>query len=84
MTIGKKIIGAYAVVLTLLAIVTIGAFYSLGRIKAAYDRFLDVNQRLVEAASEIRWQLRTLAQTATNCGGTETRISADNDVLAIR
>ena len=54
MTIGKKIIGGYAVVLALLAIVTIGAFYSLGRIKATYDRFLDVNERLVEDASEIR------------------------------
>src|ERR1035437_7499302 len=54
MTIGKKIIAGYAVVLTLLAIVTIGAFYSLDRVQVTYNRFLDVNERLVEGASEIR------------------------------
>lgn len=54
MTIGKKLIGGYAVMLALLALVTIGTFYSLDRIKATYDRFLDVNERLVERAGEIR------------------------------
>lgn len=43
--------------LTLLAIVTIDAFYSLGRTKATYDRFLDVNERLVEGTSESRSEL---------------------------
>ena len=51
MTIGKKIIGGYAIVLTLLAIVMFVAFYSLDRVQVTYNRFLDVNERLVEDAS---------------------------------
>jgi len=54
MTIGKKIIGGYAIVLTLLAIVMLVAFYSLDRVQVTYNRFLDVNERLVEGANEIR------------------------------
>src|SRR3990170_1289514 len=54
MTIGRKIIGGYAVVLALLAIVTGVAFYSLDRVQATYNRFLDVDERLLESASELR------------------------------
>jgi methyl-accepting chemotaxis protein len=54
MTIGKKIIGGYAIVLALLAIVMGVAFYSLGRVQATYSRFLDVDERLLESASELR------------------------------
>ncbi|MDP2241857.1 MAG: methyl-accepting chemotaxis protein, partial [Burkholderiales bacterium] len=58
MTVGKKIIGGYALVLALLAIVTIVAFYSLNRVQATYDRFIDVNERLVDGANELRFELR--------------------------
>ena len=58
MTIGKKILGGYAVVLALLALVTIVAFYSLDRVQATYGRFLDVNERLVDGANELRFELR--------------------------
>jgi methyl-accepting chemotaxis protein len=54
MTIGKKIIGGYAIVLALLAIVTGVAFYSLERVQATYSGFLDVDERLLESASELR------------------------------
>ena len=58
MTIGKKIIGGYAVVLALLAIVMFVAFYSLDRVQVTYNRFLDVNERLVDGANEIRFLAR--------------------------
>ncbi|MDP4029212.1 MAG: methyl-accepting chemotaxis protein [Gallionella sp.] len=62
MTIGKKLIGGYAVVLALLALVTGIAFYSLEETQSAYDRFLDVNERLVDGSNELRFELRN--QTA--------------------
>src|SRR3989338_7170751 len=62
MTIGKKLIGGYAVVLALLALVTGIAFYSLEKTQTAYDRFLDVNERLVSGSNELRFELRN--QTA--------------------
>jgi methyl-accepting chemotaxis protein len=58
MTIGRRIIGGYAVVLTLLAIATSVAFYTIGRTRATYDRFIDVNERLVDGANELRFELR--------------------------
>jgi len=58
MTIGKKIIGGYVIVLALLALVTATAFYSLDRVQATYDRFIDVNERLVGGANELRFELR--------------------------
>src|SRR3990170_1867663 len=57
MTIGKKIIGGYAVVLALLAIVMFIAFYSLARIQATYDGFVDVDERLVEGAGKLRFEM---------------------------
>ena len=57
MTIGKKIIGGYAVVLALLAIITFVAFYSLARIQATYDGFIDVDAQLVEGAGKLRFEL---------------------------
>ncbi|MFZ2301675.1 MAG: methyl-accepting chemotaxis protein [Gallionella sp.] len=62
MTIGRKLIGGYMLVLALLALVTGIAFYSLEKTQAAYDRFLDVNERLVDGANELRFELRN--QTA--------------------
>ncbi|MDP1964300.1 MAG: MCP four helix bundle domain-containing protein, partial [Reyranella sp.] len=58
MTIGRKIIGGYAVVLALLALMTIVAFYSLNRVQATYEGLIDVNKRLVDGANELRFELR--------------------------
>ncbi|HEY5593890.1 MAG TPA: MCP four helix bundle domain-containing protein, partial [Nitrospiria bacterium] len=54
MTIGKKIIGGYAVVLVILLIVTAGAFYSLNVIKGAYTEFLDVEAQAILGATELK------------------------------
>ncbi len=61
MTIGKKIIGGYAIVLAVLVIVSIIAFYSLDRIQTTYGRFLDVSERLVEGAGDIRSEVNSQA-----------------------
>ena len=58
MTIDRKILGGYAIVLALLAALTSVAFYSLNRVQATYDRFLDVNVRLVDGANDLRFELR--------------------------
>ncbi|MHB1188356.1 methyl-accepting chemotaxis protein [Thiobacillus sp.] len=57
MTIGKKIIGGYVVVLGLLAIVMFVAFYSLDRVQATYDGFIDVDEQLVKGADRLRFEL---------------------------
>ncbi|MDP3140027.1 MAG: MCP four helix bundle domain-containing protein, partial [Burkholderiaceae bacterium] len=57
MTIGKKIIGGYAVVLGLLAIVMFVAFYSLDRVQATYDGFIDVDVQLVGGVDKLRFEL---------------------------
>src|SRR5665647_410757 len=57
MTISKKIIGGYTIVLALLVLVTGIAFYSLEKTQATYDRFLDVNERLVDGANELHFEL---------------------------
>ncbi|TAJ94040.1 MAG: chemotaxis protein [Gammaproteobacteria bacterium] len=57
MTIGKKFFGGYALVLALLAIVMSIAFYSLSRIQAAYDGFIDVDERLVDGAGKLRFEM---------------------------
>jgi len=54
MTISKKIIGSYIVVLALLVLVTSVAFYALNQTQATYNRFLNVDERLLEAANELR------------------------------
>ena len=53
MTIGRKIIGGYVLVLVLLAIVTALAFYSLKAIERAYTGFLDVNTQAIIGATEL-------------------------------
>ena len=57
MTIGKKIIGGYIAVLVLLAFVMFIAFYSLTRMQATYDGFIDVDAQLVEGAGKLRFEL---------------------------
>lgn len=54
MTISKKIIGGYIVVLGLLLLVTSVAFYALNQTQATFNRFLNVDERLLESANELR------------------------------
>jgi len=58
MTISKKIVGGYAVVIALLVIVTVLAFYSLKVIQGAYSQFIDVNERLIDGSNELRFEVR--------------------------
>ena len=58
MTIGRKIVGGYAIVLVLLALVTGLAFYSLDRIRTTYNQFLDVREPLANSANDLRFELR--------------------------
>ncbi|NKE73443.1 HAMP domain-containing methyl-accepting chemotaxis protein [Candidatus Manganitrophus noduliformans] len=62
MTIGKKIIGGYAVVLVILVIVTATAFYSLSVIEEAYTNFIDVEAQAILAATTLQLEARN--QTA--------------------
>ena len=58
MTIGRKIIGGYVIVLALLAIVAVVAFYSLKTIERAYVGFLDVDTQAIIGATELRQEAR--------------------------
>jgi methyl-accepting chemotaxis protein len=58
MTIGKKIIGGYAVVLVILVIVAATAFYSLSVIEGAYTEFLDVDAQAILGAAELKLEAR--------------------------
>lgn len=62
MTISKKILGGYAIILTILAIAVLIFVVSISKIQTTYDHFLDVNVPLVDGANELRFQLRN--QTA--------------------
>ena len=62
MTIGKKIIGGYAVVLLILMVVTATAFYSFGVIEDTYTKFIDVEAQAILAATAL--QLEARDQTA--------------------
>ncbi len=57
MTIGRKIIGGYIIVLALLVLVTGIAFYALARIQTTYDSFIDVNVQQVEGTGKLRFEL---------------------------
>ena len=61
MTIGKKIIGGYVLVLALLAIMTAVAFYSLQDDERAYAGFLDVDTQSILGATELRQEARDQA-----------------------
>jgi methyl-accepting chemotaxis protein len=58
MTIGKKLTGAFAIILVLLAIVTVVAINALHQTRSTYDTFLDVNARQVNYADDLRFELR--------------------------
>jgi methyl-accepting chemotaxis protein len=57
-TIGKKIIGGYGLVLALLAVVTAVAFYSLRSIERANAKFLDVNTQAILGATQLQLEAR--------------------------
>lgn len=54
MTINKKIIGGYVIILALLVIATSVAFYTINQTQSTYDRFLNMDERLLESANELR------------------------------
>ena len=54
MTISHKIIGGYVVTLVLLTLVTAVSFNALHQTQATYDRFLNVDERLLEGANDLR------------------------------
>src|SRR5574340_93862 len=56
MTINKKIIGGYAIVLMILALVAGIGFYAVNRIQTGYDQFVDTRQRLVGYSDELRFE----------------------------
>ena len=58
MTIGKKIIGGYVVVLALLTIVAGVAFYSLKATESAYAAFLDEDTQSIIVATELGGEAR--------------------------
>ena len=58
MTISKRIIGGYAIVLVILALVVLISFVAISRIQTTYDRFLDVSDQLVNGSNELRFQVR--------------------------
>ncbi len=58
MTINRKIIGGYGVVLSMLILVAISAFYSLNLVQKKYDGIIDMNDRLVDGTNAIRFEVR--------------------------
>jgi len=58
MTIGRKIIGGYAIVLALLVIVAVVAFFSLKATESAYVGFLDEDTEAIIVALELRQEAR--------------------------
>ncbi len=58
MTIGKKLIGSYLIVLTLLAIITALAFFSLKAADNAYAELLDVDAQTIIDATELELESR--------------------------
>jgi methyl-accepting chemotaxis protein len=62
MTIGKKIIAGYILLLAILALVTLGAIYAVNHIQRGYNEFFDVRLKLAEIANEIK--LVQMKQTA--------------------
>jgi methyl-accepting chemotaxis protein len=58
MTIGKKIIGGYAIVLALLTFVGAAAFYSLKATESAYAGFIDVDILAVIRATQLGQEAR--------------------------
>lgn len=62
MTIGKKIIGGYLIVLGMFVLVAAGAFYALDKVQRDYDSFIAKREALVDQASELRITVSTEIQ----------------------
>ena len=58
MTIGKKIVAGYALVLALLATVAATGLYSLTAIHGAYSEFIDLNAEAIVGATELKLEVR--------------------------
>src|SRR4030043_932133 len=58
MTIGKKIIGGYAIVLVLMVIAVAPGFYGVRTTRSVYNRFTTVEERLIDGANELRFEVR--------------------------
>jgi len=58
MTIGKKIIGGYLIVLTILIIVCAATFYTFRTIEGAYAEFLDSNTQAILIATALKLEAR--------------------------
>jgi methyl-accepting chemotaxis protein len=58
MTLGRKIIGGYTLVLMFLIVVAGVGLYSLRTIQNSYNEFIDVSERLVGGADELRYEVR--------------------------
>ncbi len=58
MTIGKKIMGGYALVLLLMVIAVATGFYGIRTTQSVYKRFTTVEERLVDGANELRFEVR--------------------------
>lgn len=58
MTISRKIIGGYLIVLSILIIVAAAAFYTFRTIEGAYAEFLDLDTRAILIATELKLEAR--------------------------
>jgi methyl-accepting chemotaxis protein len=58
MTIGKKIFGGYALVLLLMVIAVATGFYGITTTQSVYNRFTTVEERLIDGANELRFEVR--------------------------
>jgi methyl-accepting chemotaxis protein len=58
MTIGKKIVAGYALVLVLLVIAVGAAFYVIRTLQATYTQFIDEDTRLILGATQLKLELR--------------------------
>lgn len=53
MTIGRKIIGGYVIVLVRFMMIASGVFYALDRTQQRYDAFIETREKLAAGASEL-------------------------------
>ncbi|MEW6614369.1 MAG: methyl-accepting chemotaxis protein [Thermodesulfobacteriota bacterium] len=58
MTIAKKIIGGYVIVLVLLVIIASVSFYTIRTMKGSYNEFIDLRTRLHHDAEALKFELR--------------------------
>jgi methyl-accepting chemotaxis protein len=58
MTIGRKIIGGYVIVLAILIIVTAAAFYTFRTVEGAYSEFLDIDTQAILIAANLKLEAR--------------------------